>query len=144
MRGLSVGKASQYIFSSVQFSHNNPTVLIHSDVWGRAPQAGLKGHRWFPIFVDEATRYTWTYLLTAKSAVAATVQQLCTMVQTQFGRHILRFCSNNARDFFNTDLDPYFASQGILHESSGVAIPEQNGIVERRIGYVTSTARTLC
>ncbi|XP_078437279.1 uncharacterized protein LOC144707896 [Wolffia australiana] len=120
-----------------------PLYRIHSDVWGPAPQTGLKGHRWFLIFVDEATRYTWTYLLVAKSAVAATVQQFVAMIKTQFGRQIQRFRSDNARDFFNIELDSFFASQGILHESSCVATPEQNGIAERRIGYVTSTARTL-
>ena len=51
-----------------------PFFRIHSDVWGPAPQAGLKGHRGFLIFVDEATRYPCTYLLIAKSAVASTIQ----------------------------------------------------------------------
>ncbi|XP_078433027.1 uncharacterized protein LOC144704462 [Wolffia australiana] len=53
------------------------------------------------------------------------------------------FSFDNARDFFNADLDSYFADRGILHESSCMATPEQNGMAERRIGYVTSTARTL-
>ena len=120
-----------------------PFFRIHSDVWGPAPQSGLKGHRWFLIFVDEATRYTWTYLLIAKSAVAATIQQFCTIIETQFGHRIQHFRSDNARDFINANMSLFFASQGILHESSSVATPEQNGIAERRIGYITSTLRTL-
>ena len=116
---------------------------IYSDVWGPAPQDGLKGHRWFLIFVDKATRYTCTYLLIAKLAVAETIHQFCIMIETQFGRQILRFYSNNARNFFNANMSLFFASQGILHESSCVATPEQNGIAECRIGYITLTARTL-
>ena len=65
------------------------------------------------------------------------------MVQTQFGRGIQRFRSDNAWDFFNTDLNSFFTERGILHESSCVATPEQNGMAEHRIGYVNSTARTL-
>ncbi|XP_078442922.1 uncharacterized protein LOC144712498 [Wolffia australiana] len=103
----------------------------------------LKGHRWFLIFVDEATRYTWTYLLPAKSDIAATVRQFCAMVQTQFGRPIQRFRSDNARDYVNQELASYFAERAILHETSSIATPKQNGMAERRIGYVTSTARTL-
>ena len=65
------------------------------------------------------------------------------MIHTQFGRGIQRFRSDNVRDFLNADLASYFAERGILHETSCVATPEQNGMAERRIGYVTSTARTL-
>ena len=65
------------------------------------------------------------------------------MIQIQFGRGIQRFRFDNARDFVNADLVSFFADRGILHETSCVATPEQNGIAERRIGYVTSTARTI-
>ena len=125
-------------------SHTStPLYRIHSDVWGSAPQSSLKGQRYFLIFVDEASQYTWTYFLTAKSEVALTVRHFCAMIHTQFGRGIQRFRSDNARDFVNLDLTSYFAERGILHETFCVATPEHNGMAERRIGYVTSTARTL-
>ncbi|XP_078437813.1 uncharacterized protein LOC144708393 [Wolffia australiana] len=130
-------------FPSSQSHTSTPLLRIHSDVWGPAPKPSLQGHRYFLIFVDEATRCTWTYLLRAKSDVSGSVRHFCAMIQTQFGRGIQRFRSDNARDFFNADLDAFFAERGILHESSCVATPEQNGMAERRIGYVTSTARTL-
>ena len=82
-------------------------------------------------------------MLVAKSAVAATIQQFCTMIETQFGREIQGLCSDNARDFFNTTMDSFFASKDNLQESSCVTTPKQNGIAERCIGYITSTARTL-
>ena len=125
-------------------SHTStPLYCIHSDVWGPAPQSSLNGQRYFLIFVDEASRYTWTYLLTAKSEVASTVRYFFAMIHTQFGRGIQRFRSDNARDFVNADLASYFAERGILHETSCVATPEQNGMAEHRMCYVTSTARTL-
>ena len=120
-----------------------PLFRVHSDLWGLALQASLKGHRYFLLFVDEATRNTWTYLLTSKSDVAQTVRHFCAMVETQFSRGIQRFRSDNARDFFNTDLNSFFVERCILHESSCVATPKQNGMAECSIGYVTSTAHTL-
>ena len=91
-------------------SHTStPLYRIHSDVWGPAPQSSLEGQRYFLIFVDEASQYTWTYLLTAKSEVASTVRHLCAMIHTQFGRGIQRFRSDNARDFVNADLALYFS-----------------------------------
>ena len=68
-------------------------------MWGSAPQSSLKGYRWFLVFVDEATRYTWNYLLPAKSSVATMVREFCAMVQAQFGQGIQRLSSDNARDF---------------------------------------------
>ena len=82
-------------------------------------------------------------MLTAKSEVASTVRHFYAMIHTHFGRGIQRSRSDNAWDFVNADLASYFAEHGILHETSCVATLEQNGMVERRIGYVTSTARTL-
>ena len=125
-------------------SHTStPLYRIHSDVWGPTPQSSLKGHRYFVIFVDEASRYTWTYLLATKSGVTSIVRHFCNMVNTQFGRGIQRFWSDNEHDFVNAELASFFADQGILHETSCVATPEQNGMAERCIEYVTSTARTL-
>ena len=110
---------------------------------GSGTQSSLKGHRYFVIFVDEASFYNLTYLLAAKSGVTSTMHHFCTMVNTQLERGIQRFQSDNACDFVNAELALFFANHGILHVTSCIATPEQNGMVERRIGYVTSTTRTL-
>ena len=81
--------------------------------------------------------------MATKSGVTSTVRHFCTMVNTQFGRDIQRFRSDDVRDFVNAELASFIADQGILHETSCVATPEHNGMDERRIRYVTSTARTL-
>ena len=37
----------------------------------------------------------------------------------------------------------YFSQSGIIHESSCVDMPQQNGLAERRMGYILATARSL-
>lgn len=37
--------------------------LIHTDVWGPAPQSMHNEKKWFISFVDDCTRVTWVYLL---------------------------------------------------------------------------------
>ncbi|KAJ9674605.1 hypothetical protein PVL29_023880 [Vitis rotundifolia] len=65
------------------------------------------------------------------------------MVQNQFGVKIKSFRTDNARDYFNRTLSPYFQSQGILHDSSCVNTPQQNGIADRKNGHLLNTARVL-
>ena len=36
---------------------------------------------------------------------------------------------------------PFFTGQGILHESSCVYAPQQNGVTERKLGHIVSTTR---
>ena len=43
----------------------------------------------------------------------------------------LRF--DNAREYFNQVLSLYFQKEGIIHESSCVDTPEQNGVTERKM-----------
>ena len=37
--------------------------LIHSDIWGPSPTTIIGGSKYFVIFVDDFSRYTWIYLM---------------------------------------------------------------------------------
>ena len=69
--------------------------------------------------------------------------QFCEMISNQFGKKIKRFRSDNGTEFFNSEVRTYFLDNGIIHESSCVNTPQQNGLAERRLGYTLATARTL-
>lgn len=53
------------------------------------------------------------------------------MIKNQFGVTVKRFRSDNARDYLNQTLTPFFQKAGIIHESSCVNTPQQNGVAER-------------
>lgn len=50
---------------------------------------------------------------------------------------------DNARDYFNQALFPYFQSQGIINDSSCVVTPQQNGVAERKNGHILNTTQAL-
>jgi histone deacetylase 1/2 len=54
--------------STGSFSDNEqPLSVIYSDVWGLNSTVSNKGYRYYIIFVDGYSRYTWLFPLTLKS-----------------------------------------------------------------------------
>ena len=43
--------------------------IIHSDLWGPSPVISHAGNRYYVMFIDDFTRYTWLYPLKLKSDV---------------------------------------------------------------------------
>ena len=63
------------------------------------------------------------------------------MIKNQFGVTIKRFWSDNARDYFNQVLTPYFQHEGIIHKSSCVNTSQHNGIAKRKNGRLLDTTQ---
>ena len=40
-----------------------PFDLVHSDLWGPYPISSITGSKYFLLFIDYHTRFTWFYLL---------------------------------------------------------------------------------
>lgn len=86
---------------------------------------------------------SWVYLLKQKSDVSFVIQTFFDMIKNQFGVQPKRFRSDNARDYFNETLTSFFQKQGVIHESSCVETPQQNGVAERKLGRILSMTRAL-
>ena len=115
--------------------------LIHSNIWGPSTIPNVSSARSFVSLIDDCTRITWIFLLKQKSDVSIVIPNFHSMVQNQFGVQIKSFRTDNAKDYFNQILSPYFQSQGILHDSLCVNTPQQNGVAERKNGHLLNTTR---
>jgi len=113
-----------------------PFYLIHIDVWGPSTVPNISGARWFLTFIDDYTCVTWVFLLKQKSEASHVVQRFFSMIKNQFGINIKRIRSNNSKDYFNHGLISFFQREGVIHESSCVKTPQQNGIAERENGHL--------
>jgi len=65
------------------------------------------------------------------------------MVRTQFEEIVWKVRSDNGKEFTNGLLRTYFRKNGILHETSCVDTPQQNGRVEQKNRHVLNVARAL-
>ena len=62
--------------------------LIHSDVWGPSLIPTQGGSRYFVIFVDDFSRYTWIYLFKNRSELSQIYRDFTKMIETQFSKPI--------------------------------------------------------
>ena len=69
--------------------------LIHSDVWGPSPISIPSASRYFVIFVDDLTRYTWIYLFKNRYELYQIYRDFTKMIETQFSKPIKVFRSDN-------------------------------------------------
>ena len=120
-----------------------PFSIIHTDVWGPSRVTCLVGARWFISFIYDCSRTTWMYLLKGKSESIPIFQNFYKMIQTQFGVQIQVISSDNGTKNFNESLSTCCTHNGIIHQSTCVDTPQQNGVAERKNRHLLEVARAL-
>ncbi|RVW21058.1 Retrovirus-related Pol polyprotein from transposon TNT 1-94 [Vitis vinifera] len=101
------------------------------------------GSRWFVTFVDDHTRVTWVFLMKKKSEVREIFENFNNMVQMQFQAKIQVLRTDNAREYYHNILGSYLLENGIVHQSSCIDTPQQNGVAERKNRHLMEVARSL-
>lgn len=130
-------------FPAQPYKESQPFSLIHSDIWGPSRINNISGARWFITFIDDYTRVSWVYLLEEKSETARTFQNFHKMIKTQFQANIQILCTDNGREYFSSILGSYLTNHGIVHHSSCVDTPQQNGIAERKNKHLLEVVKAL-
>lgn len=100
----------------------------------------ITGSRWFLLFVDDHTRLSWVFIMKEKSETSSIFKSFHAMIKTQFSTNIQIFRTDRAKYFFNTAYQP---TKGIVHESSCVDTPQQNGVSESKKCHLLEVARSL-
>lgn len=136
-----LAKHTRHVYPSLQYKPSHPFSVIHSDIWGPSRVKNINGARWFITFIDDHTRTTWTFLMKEKSETTTIFQSFHTMISNQFQSNIQVLKTDNAKDYFNSILGSYLSKHGIIHISSCVDTPQQNGVAERKNRHLLEIAR---
>ena len=124
-------KFTRLPFNSSASRACNPFEIIHSDIWGPVLKS-FDGFRYFVTFVDDFTRITWLYLLKFKSEVFDVFKNFHDLVHTQFSSKIKILRSDNGSEYMSHKMSQFLNGNGIIHQTSCVGTPQQNGIAERK------------
>ena len=76
-----------------------PFDLIHSDILGPTPIPTEGGSKYFVIFMDDFSRYTWIYLFHYRSELVSIYQTFHKMIETQFNHIVKVVRSDNAQEY---------------------------------------------
>jgi len=115
--------------------------LIHCDLWGPYRTPSSCSAYYFLTIVDNYSWGVWIYLLKEKKEVACMVKSFLTFVERQYGKCIKIVRSDNGTEFMC--LKDHFLQHGIIHQTSCIGTPQQNGRVERKHRHILNVARSL-
>ncbi|KAJ9539073.1 hypothetical protein OSB04_031806 [Centaurea solstitialis] len=113
-----------FLFDNNEYTSILPFDLIHSDVWGPAPHHSMGGARYFVIFVDDHTRFTWIYLMKHRSELPQIYITLARTILTQFSK-------------------PIKILRGTLSQYFCPGTSPQIGRAERKHRHILDTTRTI-
>ena len=105
--------------------------LVHSDVCGKIEVKSMSHKEYFLSFVDDKTRYSWTYTIKKKSEVYDTFMEWKAMVERECGRKLKKLRSDNGGEYTSNEFETKFKEEGMKHQLTVPKTPEQNGVAER-------------
>ncbi|CAL5387066.1 unnamed protein product [Camellia sinensis] len=120
-----------------------PFDLIHSDIWGPSPTTTMGGSRYFVVFIDDFSRFTWLFLMKHRSELKHIYYRFAQMVHTQFSKTIKIFRSDNAMEYRDSDFLSFLQHHGTLPHRSCAGTSQQNGRAERKHRHILDTTRAL-
>ncbi|KAL0545170.1 hypothetical protein IC582_020316 [Cucumis melo] len=105
-------------FPNSAYLCDKPFGLIHSDIWGPAPCTTVNGYRYFVLFIDDYSRFTWIYFLKNRSSLYQIYVDFATIVQTQFSSTIKILPTDNAMEYKDSRLLSFLTQKGTLIQRS--------------------------
>jgi hypothetical protein len=112
--GCVLGKKPQEKFDKGKSQRASaPLDVIHNDLMGPFPYPSINKARFFLIFVDDLSRFTWIYFLRKNFEVFQHLKDFKALVETQSRKKIKFLQNDNMGEYVNHDIHNLFHGVGI-------------------------------
>ena len=116
---------------------------VHSDVCGKSEVKSLSGAEYFVTFIDDKSKYVWTYVLKNKSDVFKKFHEWKAMVEKSSGMKLKTFRTDNDGEYTSNEFEEYLRQDGTQHETTVPKTPQQNGVAERMNRTLIDSVRAM-
>ncbi|KAL0549526.1 hypothetical protein IC582_014011 [Cucumis melo] len=130
-------------FSTSTSIYDKPFDLIHYDIWGPASTSIVHGYRYYVLFIDDFSRFTWIYFLKHHSELSRTYIEFVNMSRIQFSCPIKTLRTDNALEYKDSTSLSFLSKQGTLVQRSCPYTSQQNGRAERKHRHILDSVRAL-
>lgn len=118
-----------------------PLELIHTDLWGPSPTQSVHGYRYYILFIDGCSRFTWIYPLKHKGEAINAFNFFKEYVENRFNSKIKILRCDNGAEY--KPFVPICQNDGIEMQFTCPYTSEQNGRAERKHHHVVEMGLTL-
>jgi transposase InsO family protein len=108
-----------------------PFECIHSNLH-KVPCLTSSGYCYWLTFIDDCLRYAWIYLLKHKSEAFDAFKLFKVMVEKQYNAVIRFFHKDKGSEYIGHKWDAFCGEHGIWRKHTTRAVPQQNGVAERK------------
>jgi transposase InsO family protein len=137
------GKMHQLPFPKSVSITSRPLEIVHSDVWGPAPITSNNGTRFYVIFVDDFTRFTWFFPLHHKSQVLSSFMHFKSTMENLLSCTLKILRTDCGGEYSKHEFQNFCSSTGVLHQFTCPHTSQQNGVAERKHRHIVDKGLTL-
>jgi hypothetical protein len=107
-----------------------PLQLVHSDICGPL-EIAIGGGRYTKLFIDDATRHTYEYILKYKSEPLQKFKEWKALREKELGKQGKRFRTDGGSEYTSKIFAEYLKSEDILKETATPYTPQSDGVIEQ-------------
>ena len=137
-----LGKSKKQLFFASNRISSFPLQLIHIDIW-TSPVLSITGYKYYIIFVDDFSRFTWIYPLHTKSETDEVFLKFKLLVENQFSTMIKELQFDGGGKYTSLSFQSFLKTKGIIHRKSCPYTSPQNGHPKRKLRHILETSLTL-
>jgi hypothetical protein len=141
-QGCAEGKMTRSSFPLSPRCSMAPFDKIHMDLKEFSVQS-YSQYKFFILFFDDCTSFSWIVLLRRKSEADPTIRQFIAMVKNQFNKVIHEFMIDAGGEFKSNNLRMFLKELGINILTSVPHMHQQNGCAERFIQTIVEKAQAI-
>lgn len=134
-----INKSHKLPFTNSTITSQRPLEYIFSEIWS-SPTTSIDNFRYYIVFIDHYSRYTWLYPLKQKSQVKEVFIAYKELVDNKFQHKIGTLFSDNGGEYIA--LRAFLSTHGIERLTSPPHTPQHNGISERKHRHIVETGLT--